>query len=110
MNIEVGKLLQEARSLLSRLKEEPKDKGSALADDVLLFCYRLRDGYRVVHSSSRQFHGPAFSSLNGLLYELESKPDETMRSSEWRSVLENLLTALVSGAIVVDSISRSPKR
>lgn len=81
-----------------------------MADDVLVFCYRLRDEYRIVRSSSRQFHGPTFSFLNALLYELESKPDETMKSSEWRSVLENVLSALASGTLVVQSHSQSSKR
>ena len=110
MNTEARKLIQEAQSLLKRLNEEPLDGSSAMADDVLVFCYRLRDGYRIVRSASRQFHGPTFSSLNGLLYELESNPDETMKSPEWRSVLENVLSALSSGALVVQSISRSPQR
>ena len=103
MNTEVQNLLRDAQSLLARLKDAPGDAASAAADDVLLFCYRLRDGYRIVRSSSKQFGGPTFSFLNGLLYELESSPDETMRSVEWRSVMENLLQALATGAIVVQS-------
>ena len=82
MNTEVGQLIREAQSLLARIKEGSIPAVSATADDLLLFCYRLRDGYRIVGSSSKQFRGPTFSSLNGLLYELESKPDETMQSIE----------------------------
>jgi len=114
MNTEVQRLIEEAQSLLTRLKEDPKEypmeRSPALADDVLVFCYRLRDGYRIVRTSSRQFHGPTFAFLNGLLYELESKPDETMKSSEWRSVLENVLSALASGAIVLQKDPGLSKR
>ncbi len=111
MNTEVQNLLHDAHSLLARLKEGPGDTASAAADDALLFCYRLRDGYRIVRSSSKQFRGLTFVSLNDLLYELESRPDETMRSVEWRSVLENLLHALASGAIVVQcNEGSSPRR
>lgn len=109
MNTEVGQLIKEAQSLLARIKEGSIPAVSATADDLLLFCYRLRDGYRIVGSSSKRFRGPTFSSLNGLLYELESKPHETMQSAEWRSVIENLLQALVSGAIIVERTAVASK-
>ena len=107
---EVQKLIQDAQSLLKQLGEDPANTPASTADEALLFCYRLRDEYHIVRSSSRYFRGPAFSFLNGLLYQLESSPDETMRSMEWRSMLENLLKDLVSGSIVVERNSDLPSQ
>jgi hypothetical protein len=109
MNTDVQSLIREARTLLARLNSEQAPDAAA-ADDLLLLLYRLRDGYRIVRSSNMQFHGPAFASLNGLLYELESKPQQTMRSQEWRSMIENLLRALVTGAVVIESAQASRQR
>lgn len=109
-NTEIQKLLLEAKSLLMRLEENRGEGASAVADDVLLFFYRLRDKYCIVRSSSKQFHGPTFYFLNGLLYGLESNPEETMQSAESRSVMVNLLNALVSGVIVVQRSSQSASR
>jgi hypothetical protein len=99
---ETRDLIQRAGALLRQLKD-PAGASSALsADDVLLFCYRLRDGYRIVRSSSTRFGGSSFSFLQDLLYQLESRPDETLRSSEWRSIVEALLHDLVTGRITVE--------
>ena len=110
MNTDVRKLVLEARALLVRMSEGSPAADAAVADDLLLFCYRLRDGYRIARSSVREFRGPTFASLNSLLYELESKPQETMNSPEWRSVIESLLRALATGTVVIETIQGAPKR
>jgi hypothetical protein len=76
---------------------------SSVADNALLFCYRLRDGYHIVRSKSSLGKGKSFSFLNELLYQLESRPDEALRSEEWKSMLETLLRDLASGALEVEA-------
>jgi hypothetical protein len=89
-----------AQAFLMSLHQS-SDSHSLAADDLLLFFYRLRDGYRIVRSTSHLFKGPSFSFLHDLLYQLESRPDETMISAEWRVFIETLLSDIASGRIVV---------
>jgi hypothetical protein len=72
-----------------------------VADDLLLFCYRLRDECRVARSTSKRFQGSSFAFLNELLYDLESRPDDTLRSEERRAFIAELLSDLASGRILV---------
>jgi hypothetical protein len=87
----------QALSLLNKLREQTGRQPALSADDLLLFCYRLRDGYRIVRSTSDRFRGTTFGFLNELLYQLESRPDETLQSPEWRTLIESLLHELASG-------------
>lgn len=102
MNSEGSRDVQlQAEVLLKRLREEPGGRPAASADDLLLFCYRLRDGYRIVRSTSQRFRGSSFDFLHEVLYQLESRPDEALRSTEWRSLIEALLQDLASGKIAL---------
>jgi hypothetical protein len=109
-NTELQALLREAASLLRRLQEESGPQHTSLADDLLLALYRLRDEFQIVESSSKEFRGPTFSFLNGLLYGLESDPEATMHSAEMRSLMERVLKALVSGAIRIRRKTKLPTR
>jgi hypothetical protein len=87
---------REAQSLLEKLHPTTGSQTAPSADDLLLFFYRLRDGYRIVHSTSERFRGSSFDFLHELLYQLESRPEETLQSGEWRSLIEALLHDLAS--------------
>jgi len=91
----------QAKLFLTALQQMQGSHSAATADDLLLFFYRLRDEYRISRSTSDLFKGPSFSFLHELLYQLESRPDETLLSAEWQSFVEMLLSDLVSGKIVV---------
>jgi hypothetical protein len=101
MNAEKEDIAAQAKAFLNMLHQPHERHADATADDLLLFFYRLRDGYRIVRSTSDRFKGPSFSFLHELLYQLESRPDETMRSVEWRAFIEALLSDVASGRIVV---------
>jgi hypothetical protein len=94
-------LALQAQAILKQMHGRSGGTESLSADDLLLFCYRLRDGYRIVRSTSARFTGTSFVFLNDLLYQLESRPDETLRSPEWRDVIEVLLLDLSSGRLVL---------
>jgi len=91
----------QAKTFLATLHEMPGRSSAAVADDLLLFLYRLRDEQRIVRSTSNRFKGPSFSFLHDLLYQLESRPEETLHSVEWATFVEVLLSDIASGKIVV---------
>jgi hypothetical protein len=91
----------QAKVFLTSLQQPHQRSSAATADDLLLFLYRLRDEYRIIQSASDRFNGPSFSFLHELLYQLESRPDETLLSAEWRTFIEVLLSDIRSGRIVV---------
>lgn len=91
----------QAKVFLTTLHQTHERQSAATADDLLLFFYRLRDEYRIVRSTSDRFKGPSFAFLHELLYQLESRPDETLLSAEWRTFVEVLLSDIASGRIVV---------
>lgn len=91
----------ETRAILRRLQEGTETQSAAVADDLLLFLYRLRDGFRIVTSTSKRFRGTSFDFLQELLYQLESRPDATLQSGEWRELIETLLQDLSAGKIVL---------
>ena len=92
-------MLEKARSFLTLLRNSTD--ATALADDLLVFFYDLHDRYRIVRSSSPRFSAKSFAVLGDLIYNLESKPDETMKSEYWRNFIENLLGDIATGRIEI---------
>jgi outer membrane cobalamin receptor len=86
---------------LTALRQTNGPASATIADDLLVFFYRLCDEYRIVQSTSNRFKGPSFSFLHEFLYQLESRPDDTLQSEEWRSFVEVLLSEMASGKSVV---------
>ncbi len=91
----------EAKRFLAIVKGLSEAEIVKSADDVLLFCYRLLDEHVIVRSTSPRFPGRSFSSLRDVIYQLESKPDETLGNPEWRGVLQSVLEDIVDGRVVV---------
>lgn len=90
-----------ARKFLKAFRESSEVELAKQADDLLLFCYRLRDGYSLVRSSNPRFAGTMHGVLQEVIYELESNPDETLLSAQWRSYLQSFLECIATGAIVI---------
>jgi hypothetical protein len=93
-----------ARTFAALLSESSSGSAAA-ADDILVFLYRLRDGYRVVRSSRPQFPARRFTFLDGLIYTLESDPAAAFASDEYRSVMTALCTDLANGSLLIAPIS-----
>lgn len=91
----------QAKDFLRILQESSPAHAAALADDVLVFLYRLRDNYRIIQSKNRRFSAKTFSPLFDVIYNLEAKPDETMENEEWRKIIVEFLTDLATGRILV---------
>ena len=100
MSTEKENIAAQAKVFLTMLQQGQDGHSGGAADDLLLFFYRLRDKYRIVRSTSDRFKGPSFAFLHELLYQLESRPDETMVSREWRAFAEAVLSDIASGRIV----------
>ncbi len=94
-------ILTQARALFGVLKDAQEAEVRKAADDLLVFCYRLHDRYVILRSSNPRFKGPTFAILRDVMYQLESKPDETLASPEWREFLRSLVEDIVTGRIVV---------
>jgi hypothetical protein len=101
ISAEYENVVAQARTFLKELRQSDGRGPVVSPDDLLLYCYRLRDGCRIIRSASERFKGTSFSFLHDLLYELESRPDETMRSPEWNKYIESLLTDIASGKIII---------
>ena len=100
MSAERETVAAQARMFLRTIQQPHDGKPGTTADDLLLFFYRLRDEYRITRSTSDRFKGTSFAFLHELLYQLESRPEETMMSQEWRAFAEALLSDLASGRII----------
>ena len=72
-----------------------------LADDLLVLFYDLHDHYRIAQSSSPRFSAKSFAILGELIYNLESRPDETMQSEHWKSFCEMILEDIDTGRITI---------
>lgn len=95
----VYEIAKEAQRFLTILKENPTPSGTGLADELLVFLYRLKDDYRVVLSKSTRFQGTQFHFLGDFLYQLESNPDGTLENGENQKLLIDLLTDLATGRL-----------
>ena len=98
---EIQDLMLQASSLLRELHEHAGSPQDTRADDLLLFFYRLRDGYSVVRPSSGSSKGSSFGFLPDILYQLESRPDEALQSEELKSRIESLLRDLSEGRLTL---------
>ncbi len=91
--------VQQAKALLVRLNERRSEEG--LADDLLLFLYRLKDSYRIVRSRTPLVRGKSISFLNDIVYRLESNPDAALSDDDVLEVLRSVLEGIVKGTILV---------
>jgi len=90
---------QNARRLRLLLEEGSEPRA---ADELLLFFYRLKDSARIVHNRSKVFSARSFDSLGGILYDLESRPDEILGDPDRVKFLRTILEDLENGTIAVD--------
>lgn len=94
----------QARVLLRCWQDEGEKRNCA--DDLLLFFYRLRDRAVIIENHSTLIQGKSFRPLQALIYDLESRPDETMEDESQSRVIQTILSDLVAGRIVVSMQER----
>ncbi len=91
-------MIEKARSFLKLLSSSDK---SPIADDLLVFFYDLHDNYRILRSSGSRFSAKTFVFLSDLIYHLESRPDETMKSDQWLEFIRTVLDDIAKQRIVL---------
>jgi hypothetical protein len=101
---------QQAASLIRQLSGQEGVRQDGLADDILLFLYRLRDGYDIVHSTNTSSGGNELVYLQDVLYQLESQPERALESEEWRARIEGLLRGLTEGRWKLEKKGPTPPR
>lgn len=102
---EMRELMVEAQSFLMQMSSHSGDQKDFNVDELLLFLYRLRDGYRVVRTTSGRAHDSSLAFIQDLLYQLESRPDEALQSPEWKAQIETLLQDLVDGKLTISKVT-----
>jgi hypothetical protein len=101
---ETRELLGQAQLFRMQIAGHSGDQKYFNVDELLLFLYRLRDGYRIVRTTSGRVHSSSFAFLQDLLYQLESRPDEALRSPEWKAQIESLLQDLIDGKLTISKV------
>lgn len=90
-----------ARGFQNLMKQSSDEDIVAQIDNFLIYFRGLRDQYEIVQSKSSRFSGKNFSFLADLISDLESDPEGTLRSEDYRMFINNLLDDLSSGKIEV---------
>ncbi len=70
-------------------------------DNFLVYFRGLRDQFEIVKSKSPRFSGKNFHFLADLITDLESDPEGTLRSEDYRAFITNLLEDISSGKLEI---------
>ena len=92
-------IITEARKFLRLLRESSEYESLKYANEVLMYLYNLQDNYTVLKSRSPRFSQGQIISLRHLIYQLESKPEETFRSCELKNFLMLTLEDIALGRV-----------
>lgn len=101
----VENAIDTARELLRRFNQALPAEVPTLADELLLYLYRLKDEFVIVRSTSRLFTGKSFAVLQNLIYNLESAPDETLHNPATVDFVRAVLEDLIRGNILIQKKS-----
>ncbi len=90
-----------ARGFLNLIKQSSDEDIVAQIDNFLIYFRGLRDQFDIVKSTSPRFSGKNFHFLADLIADLESDPEGTLRSEDYRAFITNLLEDLASGKLEI---------
>jgi hypothetical protein len=107
---EIQDVKLQAASLLRQLSGQEGKPQEGLADDILLFLYRIRDGHETFHSTNTPSMVNELVHLQDVVYQLESRPDRTLESEEWKARVESLLRCLAEGRWKLEKKGTAPPR
>ena len=83
------------------MKDLSEAEASRRADDYLSFFRTLHDKYGIGRSKSPRFSGTTFIVLEEVMYELEARPESTMRSHDFREFIGGVLDDIATGNVHV---------
>lgn len=98
-------ILAEAQRFLRIVLGSSEYESSRYADEILLYLYNLQDNYTVLKSMSPRFSQGPIMNLKHLIYQLESRPEETFRNSDTKSLMVLTLEDIAS-----ERVEPVPKR
>ena len=90
-----------SKGFLNLIKQSSDEDIVGQVDNFLVFFRGLRDQYEIVKSTSPRFSGKNFHFLADLITDLESDPEGTLRSADYRSFITNLLEDLSFGKLEI---------
>ncbi len=90
-----------AKGFLNLMKQSSDEDIVSQIDNFLVYFRGLRDQFEIVQSKSPRFTGKNFHFLADLIADLESDPDGTLRSEDYRTFITNLLEDLSSGQLEI---------
>lgn len=90
-----------AKGFLNLMKQSSDEDIVGQIDNFLVYFRGLRDQFDIVQSKSPRFTGKNFHFLADLIADLESDPDGTLRSVDYRTFITNLLEDLSTGKLEV---------
>jgi hypothetical protein len=90
-----------SKGFLNLMKQSSEEDIVAQIDSFLVYFRGLRDQFEIVKSKSPRFSGKNFHFLADLINDLESDPEGTLRSADYRSFITNLLEDISAGKLEI---------
>jgi hypothetical protein len=90
-----------AKGFMNMMKQSSDEDIVGQVDNFLIFFRGLRDQFEIANSKSPRFKGRNFAFLEHLIADLESDPEGTLRSQDYRMFITNLLDDLSTGKLEV---------
>lgn len=90
-----------AKGFLNLMKQSSDEDIVGQIDNFLVYFRGLRDQFEITRSKSARFTGKNFHFLADLISDLESDPEGTLRSEDYRRFITNLLDDLSSGRLEI---------
>jgi hypothetical protein len=98
-----------SKGFLNLIKQSSEEDIVAQIDNLLVYFRGLRDQFEIVKSKSPRFSGKNFHFLADLITDLESDPEGTLRSADYRSFITNLLEDISSEKIEIARKGQQPQ-
>lgn len=90
-----------SKGFLNLMKQSSEEDIVGQIDNFLVYFRGLRDQFEIVKSKSTRFSGKNFHFLADLITDLESDPEGTLRSDDYRAFITNLLDDISSGRLEI---------
>ncbi len=90
-----------AKGFLNMMKQSSDEDIVGQVDTFLIYFRGLRDQFEITRSKSPRFTGRNFTFLEDLISDLESDPEGTLRSEDYRTFITSLLDDLSTGKLEI---------
>ncbi len=98
-----------AKGFLNMMKQSSDEDIAAQFNSFLVYFRGLQTEFEIASSKSPRITGKTFHFLADLITDLESDPEGTLRSQDYRTFITNLLEDISSGRVEVARKGQKPK-